>query len=107
MGFKSVHIPQQKTNGHGLLLIRQQLEVCRASGIVNGNMNFLIASAKAGSKTQITGDQVPDGLKTGHMFDDDMDHVAGVGPLVAAKGLCGLQIREPAETQVVEHPTHG
>ena len=78
-------------------------------------MGFLIARATAGSQTPITSESVPDALKARQLLlrrrilrlGVDVDHVAGLGPLIAANWLGGLQIHEPAEAQDLEHPAHG
>jgi hypothetical protein len=77
LGIEPGHSPQEKTNGRGLLLIRQHLDVGKASGIVDGHMGFLIACATTRSQTPITSDPVPEALKTGLLLGVDMDHVAG------------------------------
>ncbi len=89
LGIEPGHRPQQETDGRSLLLIRQHLDLDKASAIVDGHMGFLKARATAGSQTPITSDPVPDALKEGPLLlrrrslrlGVDVDHVAGLAHL--------------------------
>lgn len=46
-------------------------------------------------------------LKASHLFGIDVDDVAGLGLLVAAYRLGGLQVLDPAKPYCLEHSTNG
>jgi len=101
------HGPQQKAHRGCLLLIRQQLDVSQSRGVVDGHMSFLVAGTMGAAKPAITGDPVTDPFKASQLFGVDVDHVAGLCPLVAAHRLCRLQVLEPAKPYGLEHPANG
>ena len=77
-------------------------------------MSLLITRTTGGAQAAISGDPVTDPFKAGQLLllrrslrlGIDVDHVAGLCPLVAAHRLSGLQVLESAETQGLEHSAH-
>ena len=69
-------------------------------------MILLITRTTGGAQAAISADPVTDPFKAGQLFGVEVDHVAGLCPLVAAHRLCGLQVLESAETQGLAHSAH-
>jgi len=78
-------------------------------------MSFLVTRTTGRAQASVTRDPVTNPLKAGQLLllrrslrlGVDVDHVAGLCPLVAAHWLSGLQVLESAEAQGLEHPTNG
>jgi len=69
-------------------------------------MSFLVTRTTGGAQAAISGDPVTDPFKAGQLLGIDVDHVAGLCPLVAAHRLGRLQVLEPAKPYGLEHSTH-
>ncbi len=83
------HSPAHKANGRGLLLVRQNLDVGQASGVVDGHVDTFVADASRAALLPVTGDAVTDLAKAGLLFDIDVDQVAKyIG--IAVHGCVGL-----------------
>jgi hypothetical protein len=61
--------------------------------VADSNRAVLLAAA---------GDAVTDPLKADQLFGVDLDHVAGLGPLVPADWLFGLQVSQATKPDVLE-----
>jgi hypothetical protein len=101
------HSSHQKTHRRCLLLIRQHLDVGQSRGVTHGHVGLLVASPRRAAFTTITGDAVTDPLKARQLFGVDMDHVAGLRPLVPADWLFGLQVPQTPEPNGFEPTANG
>jgi len=78
-------------------------------------MSFLVTHTTGGAQAAISGDPVTEPFKAGQLLllrrslrlGVDVDHVAGLCPLVAAHRLCRLQVLEPAKPYGLEDPANG
>jgi len=70
-------------------------------------MGLLITRATGGAQAAIPGDTDANPVKASQLFGVDVDHVAGLCPLVAAHWLGGLQVLEPAKPYGFEHSANG
>src|SRR5580700_9590056 len=75
----------EEGDGAALLLIGHYLGESDAGMIVDGDMDELPADTSAVALAfAVAGDAVADFVETAELFDVDVDHLAGLGPLVAA-----------------------
>jgi hypothetical protein len=102
---KPGHSPDQEANRGGLLLIRQDLGVSQAGGIVDGHMGFFVARTSRAANAPIASDPVPDAIKPGQLFDVDVDHVARLRPLVSPYRHWWLQLFKAAQAKGFEGAT--
>ena len=79
----------------------------QAVGVINGDVDTVVADASRAALLAVAGDAVADLAKAGELFDVDMDQVSRMLPLVALHWRFGFEISQPLETKEVEHPGHG
>ena len=72
-----------KANGRCLLLVCEHLDVSKPCGVINGDVDTVVADASRAALLAVAGDAVADLSKAGELFDVDMDQVSGMLPLVA------------------------
>ncbi len=101
------HSTAQKANGRGLLLVCEHLDVGHAGGVINGNVDAVVANTRGAALLAVAGDAVTDFAKAGELFDVDMDQVSRTVPLVALDRELGFQVPQPTQPQAVENPRHG
>jgi hypothetical protein len=98
-----------------LLLIRQHLDVSQPCGVVDRDVGLLVTRTTGAPKPAISGDPVTDPLKAGQLLllrrslrlGIDVDHVAGLCPLVPAYRLGWLQVLKPSKPYGLEHSANG
>ena len=83
LGVEPGHGPRQKADHRWLLLIRQHLDVRQAGGVIDGDVDLVVADAVGPPLLTVAGDPVPHLPKAGQGLDVDVDQVAGPLPLVA------------------------
>ncbi len=101
------HSTHQETHGHGLLLVRQHLDVGHAGGVIHGHMGLLVACTRRADLVAITGDAVANSPKAGQLFGVDMDHVAELSQLVPANRILELQASQANEPDALEPTANG
>jgi hypothetical protein len=92
MAVEPGHSPQQESHRCLLLLVWEHFHVGQPGGVIHCNVGLFITGSTRRTQTPIASDPVADPLKACQLFDIDMDHVAGLRPLVAAHGFSGLQV---------------
>jgi hypothetical protein len=92
MAVEPGHSPQQEANCRCLLLVWEHFHVGQTGGVIHCHVSLFTTGSTRRTETPIASDPVADPLKTGELLDVDMDHVAGLRPLVAAHGFSGLQV---------------
>jgi hypothetical protein len=107
MAVEPGHSTAQEADRCGLLLVGEHLDVSKPCGVINGDVDTVVADAGRAALPPVTGDAVADLAKTGELFDVDMDQVSRMLPLVALHWRFGFEISQPPETKEVEHPGHG
>jgi len=94
----------EKADHRWLLLIRQYLDVGQACGVIDGNMDPVVADAVGATLLAITGDAVallPEPRQRLHV---DMNQVARVRPLVPLRRWFGFQVPQSPQPQTAESP---
>jgi len=90
-----------------LLLISQHLDVRQAGGVVDSDMDLVVADPVGAPLLAIPGDPVAHRLEPRRGLDVDMDQVAWPLPLVPLHRRPGLQGPQSPEAQTPEGPSHG
>ncbi len=67
------HSTAEKADGGDLLLIRQHLDVGQPRGVVDGQVDTVVADASRAALLAVAGDAMTDLAKAGKLFDVDMD----------------------------------
>lgn len=75
--------PGEEADLGWLLLVLQYLDVGQPRGVVNGDMDLVVADAAGAPFLAITGDSVPHFPEAGQGFDVDVEQIARPLPLVA------------------------
>lgn len=76
--------------------------------IVDGDMDELPTYAPAVALAiAVPGDAVTDPVEAAELFDVDVDHLAGPGPLVATHRRNRLKGADPVETQTLKDAAYG
>jgi hypothetical protein len=96
------HCPHQETHRRGLLFVRQHLDVSQLRGVIHSHMGLLIASTRRAALAAVTGDAVANPFQADQLFGVDVDHVAGLGPLIPAASLSGLQVPQAPDPDGLE-----
>src|ERR1700686_661146 len=98
----------EKGDGAALLLVGHDLGESDAGVIVDGDMDELPADTSAVALAfAVAGDAMADFVETAELFDVDVDHLARLGPLVAADGGGRFQGVDPAQTQALGDAAYG
>ena len=89
------------------LLVSQYLDVGQPRGVIHRDMDPFVAGSGGASFAWVAGDPVANAVEPGQLFDVDMDHVAGLLPLVSLHRRSGLQVTQPVQPQAPHHPGQG
>ena len=92
----------KKADHRWLLLVRQHLGVRQSRGVVDGNMDFVVADAVGAALLPVAVDAVPQLAEPGQGFHVDLDQVAWPVPFVTLHRGFVLQVSQTAHTQTAE-----
>ena len=88
--------------GHRLaLLIRQDLDVSQARGVVDRDVDELPASTLA-LAAPVAGDAMADAAEAGELLDIEVDELTGACAVVSPRRLARFERGQPTETQPPE-----
>ena len=87
----------QKPDHRRLLLVRQQLGVGQPRGVINGDMDLVVAHAVGTTSLPVSGDAVAHLPESGQRLDVNVDQVARPLPLVPLHRWFGIQIAQAPE----------
>jgi hypothetical protein len=77
-----------------------------ACGVVDGDVDTVVADPSRAALLAITRDAVTDLAETGQLLDIDVDQVARCLALVALNWRLGVQVSQPTQAQPVQDPRH-
>ncbi len=99
--------PGEEADHGWFLLVLQYLDVRQPRGVVDGDMDLVVADAVGAPFLAITGDSVPHFPEASQGFDVDVEQIARPLPLVALHWRFGLQVSQPTQSDSVESTGHG
>ncbi len=73
----------EKADHYCLLLISENLDISQPPGVINREMNLVVANAVGASFLPVSRDPMPPFAEAGQLFDTDMDQITRMFPLVA------------------------
>jgi hypothetical protein len=94
----------EKADHRWLLLVCQHLDVGQPRGVIDGDMDLVVANASGAALLPIAGDAVSDLPEPGQRLDVDVDQVARPRPFVPLYRWFGIQIAQAPEPQSAESP---
>jgi len=96
---ETYHSPSEKADNLVLHLIRQQLDVGQACGVINADRNLVVADEVRAALLAIASKLVVHPAAAGHGRGIDVDQVARMLPLVTLHEWFGIQVPKSTNTQ--------
>ena len=101
------HRPAEEPHRGRALLVGQHLDVRQAGGVIHGHVDVFVTSSWGAALARIAGDPMADTLEPGQLLDVDMDHVAGLLPLLPLHLWFGIEVPQSVQPQAPHRPSHG
>jgi len=94
----------EKADHRWFLLVWQHLDVRQPHGVIDGDMDLVVANTSGAALLPIAGDAVTHLPEPGQRLDVDVDQVSRPLPFVPLDRWFGFQIPETAQAQAAEGP---